>query len=342
MLLERLLIRDCFEVHYVARFVSSTYVAEGYAIHHVPSLRAIAGSFVLDTPALLRVLGQVRPHVIYQRVACAYTGVAAYFARRNHARMVWHVCHDRDLLPLPPRLTFKRPMERLNKCMVAYGARAASAVIVQSANQAAMLRKEFDRTDATQISNCHPDTVGSFEKASDRLIVTWVGNIKESKNPDAFLRLAGEFRHRPDVQFVMVGAPQMSARSWQGLRAKIGSHPNVAYVGSKPHAEVEELLACAHVLVNTSPLEGFPNTFIEAWMREVPVLSLHVNPDGVFDDDYAGICALGSYDRLRNALDTLLSDCGLRRRMGQRAAVYARQRFSIGNLDRLISVLEQN
>ena len=33
-------------------------------------------------------------------------------------------------------------------------------------------------------------------------------------------------------------------------------------------------------LVNTSDYEGFSNTFIQAWMRRVPIASLHVDPDG--------------------------------------------------------------
>ena len=340
MLLERLQTRHAFDVHYVARNVDPTHVPEGYEIHRVGSRKPIGGSFALDTFELLRVLARVRPDVVYQRVACTYTGVAAYFAQRNRVRMVWHVSSDRDLMPLPRILSWRAPIERLTKYLVNYGARAATSVVVQSETQAELLYRAFGRTDAIQISNSHAEVFGARERTVDRLVVCWIGNVKEIKNPEAFLRLAVEFRQRADVQFVMAGAPQMSDGSWRSLKARIDSLPNVTYLGLIPHDVVGELLGRAHILVNTSPLEGFPNTFIEAWMREVPVLSLQVNPDGVFDRDQNGICAAGSVDRLKSALGTLLDDRVLRERIGRRAAEFARNRFSFSNVDRLIEVLE--
>ena len=44
-------------------------------------------------------------------------------------------------------------------------------------------------------------------------------------------------------------------------------------------AEVNALLEHTDLLVNTSDYEGFSNTFIQAWMRRVPVVSLRVDPD---------------------------------------------------------------
>jgi glycosyltransferase involved in cell wall biosynthesis len=79
--------------------------------------------------------------------------------------------------------------------------------------------------------------------------------------------------------------------------AAIRATPNLEYLGEKSQDEVNELLARAHIYVNTSLFEGFANTFIQAWMRDVAVVSLHVNPDGVFDREGVGIHA-GSEDEL--------------------------------------------
>ncbi|MCB2141254.1 hypothetical protein KQH27_00940, partial [bacterium] len=50
--------------------------------------------------------------------------------------------------------------------------------------------------------------------------------------------------------------------------------------GFLPPAEVESILDSALVLLNTSELEGFPNTFLQAWRRGLPVISFF-DPGGV-------------------------------------------------------------
>ena len=133
----------------------------------------------------------------------------------------------------------------------------------------------------------------------------------------------------------------MKRTDWESLPIRIRALPNLRCLGFQPHEAIDELLSAAHVLVNTSSVEGFSNTFIEAWLREVPVVSLSVNPDGVFDGDRFGICAHESYERLRDGVEGLITDSSFRARMGQRARVFTRERFSERNIEQVSRMISR-
>jgi glycosyltransferase involved in cell wall biosynthesis len=68
--------------------------------------------------------------------------------------------------------------------------------------------------------------------------------------------------------------------------------------------------------------EGFPNTYIQSWLREVPVASLTVDPDNILVRNGIGFCS-GSYNQLRNDVQKLLESPSLREKMGKKAREYA-------------------
>ena len=72
---------------------------------------------------------------------------------------------------------------------------------------------------------------------------------------------------------------------------------NLNFLGEQSLAQVNERLWACRLVVNTSQTEGFPNTFIQAWARFVPVVSLKVDPDGVIARHQLGFCS-GDFSRM--------------------------------------------
>lgn len=77
-LIDKLVPTEQFEVSYLTRRYEPEFHPEGYKIIKVADVRSIRryGSF-FDVFRLLKLLHQIQPDVIYQRVGCAYTGIAA-------------------------------------------------------------------------------------------------------------------------------------------------------------------------------------------------------------------------------------------------------------------------
>ena len=80
--------------------------------------------------------------------------------------------------------------------------------------------------------------------------------------------------------------------------------------------------------MNTSAHEGFPNTFIQAWLRDVAVVSLNVDPDGVLDGKQVGIIA-HSEPALSQSVRRLIEDAGARAAFVRRAREHALLHLSL-------------
>ncbi len=342
LLCRHLVESDRFEVHWVSRRVHPDYRAEGYRVHDLgaPAGGLRAQAFVFDHARVDRTLRAIRPQVIYQRVGCAYTGMAARHAARHGARLVWHVASDQDLAPMSLPLTRpKRWLKYLDKLYLEHGVRHATDIVVQTAHQQTLLEKRYGRRARALIRNFHPPPAEVIDK-SGPLRVLWIANLKPLKQPEVFLRLARACVDLAPARFVMIGQGMMDTAGQRAFEHAARALPNLDYLGELPVERVNELLARAHVLVNTSTVEGFANTFIQAWMRRVPVLSLHVDPDGLLAAQGIGHCAHGDEGGLVTTLRAWLADARRREDIGRRAETYAHAHHALANVARLAALLE--
>jgi len=338
LLLEILAARGLFDITYLARDVNPSFSSPEYSIICVSyKYRIRRYSFLFDARNLLSALNSIRPEVILQRVGCAYTGIAAYYAKNNSCKMIWFVANDSDVCPSPGKFSLNYIFRFLDKKALEYGIKHADYIITQTGNEADLLFRYYGRTANAIVSNFHPLPQENIEKGR-QIEIVWVANMKPKKQPEVFLRIAKDLQSIKGVRFIMIGNAYKNEWSNNLLR-KIAAVENLEYLGKRSLDEVNEVLAKAHIFVNTSRIEGFPNTFIQAWMRKVPVVSLNINPDNVIDDKGIGFFSK-TYEQLVKHIMILINNTRLRDEMGERAQAFAFDNFSMKNAEKIIRFLE--
>jgi glycosyltransferase involved in cell wall biosynthesis len=299
----------------------------GVRLYRLPS-RSPYLSF-LNYFALRRVMFSVKAMIYYQRGVCSYTGLTIRIAKRQGALSVWASSSLMlDCFPDQMQRQWKsRPYHRWGRlsCLPAwsidriaeYGIRNANQVIVQTQEQKEAIMHTWKR-DSIVIPNAQPVPPLVSRKIEPPVIV-WLGSIKSIKRPMMFVDLAKRCSE-VDARFVMVGAPVESALSVE-LNKCLPGVPNISYLGPIAFEETNRLLQGATLLVNTSVGEGFSNTFIQAWLRNVPVVSF-VDPDGVIDRNGLGVC-VNTFEDLFLSVKKIVAAPKVIQEMGKHCRDYA-------------------
>jgi glycosyltransferase involved in cell wall biosynthesis len=102
-----------------------------------------------------------------------------------------------------------------------------------------------------------------------------VGRLDPQKRFEMLLDLAAACPHLP---FDVVGGRAGDSAYASSLLERARRLANVTLHGWVPPDEIGAFYERATALCCTSPVEGFPNTFLEAWSRGVPTVST-VDPD---------------------------------------------------------------
>jgi glycosyltransferase involved in cell wall biosynthesis len=338
VLIDALVADGGFDITYLARNVSESYTPSAYKIRRVRTCRKLTRyADFFDLPSLYTLLRNARPDVIYQTVGSAYTGATAFYARRAGARMVWQIASDVDVEPFEGGLSLNYPFRYIEKKLLEYGVRNATTIVAQTRKQDALLHRHYLRHADAVIPNFHPQPRELIDKR-EPVSVLWVANLKPLKRPELFVRLAQDLRAEGrDARFIMVGRGGNS--DWhQAILKTISASLAVDYLGERTQEQVNELLAQASILVNTSEYEGFPNTFIQAWMRQVPVISMGVDPDGVMQRIGIGVVA-NTYEQMRDGVRRFVDDSELRIETGDRARDFAMENYSERNAQEIIRML---
>ncbi len=284
--------------------------------------------FFLNYFELLRLLDYIDPDVIYQRGDRSHLGIAARWCKKNDKKLVLGIsmnlnCNKRDILNLKTNL-FSYPSRIIDGFFTFVGIENADIIIAQTNRQQQLLKQNYKR-DSILIPNGLPVPPPPFEK-NEPPIVSWIANIKRLKRPEIFIKLAEKCKNL-NVKFVYAGRPSES--SYQNmLMEKTKQLPNLEYLGEIPFEKTNELLSKSSLLVNTSSTEGFSNTYIQAWMRKTPVVTLNCDPDDLIKKYKIGFHS-GSFNQLVEDVRYLIENKDERKEMGRKARKYAVEKHDI-------------
>jgi glycosyltransferase involved in cell wall biosynthesis len=216
--------------------------------------------------------------VYYTSCAGAQVGQIAMFCQRYGRKLIFRTAHDTDCEP--DRLLIKYWRD---KKLYSYGLRKADAVLTQSVKQCERMRANFgvESTIAGMLVD-YGDVLPLRERTIDLL---WVANLRMFKRPDLFLDVC---EHLPQYRAHMIGGPVRSeAALYDTMQARASALPHVTFHGRVAYHDAGALYERARLLVNTSDSEGFPNTYLQAWSRGVPVVAFF-DPDNVIAKEGLG------------------------------------------------------
>ena len=290
-------------------------------------------TFTHRLPGLYSSLKDQKADIYYCRIR-NYRHIFSYLAAHKvKAKFILGLASDLDIMNFRSRwkYLYSQNTKRLwfifdgiiTEFIYPFLLRKANYVFVQhSGQQEMLLRKQIHSVIFKNMIDLDEVPVPSEYVRKD---FVYVGRLDKRKGFVEFFYLA---KKNPQFTFKVIGPPRHE--SGELYYKKIMKLPNVNLLGELNHFDTLKEIANSKALISTSPMEGFPNIFIEAWACGVPVLSLYVDPGDVIQAENLGVVAHGDMKTMLRGMETINTADGF----SERAKSYI-QRNHVLNEDRI-------
>jgi len=272
---------------------------------------------------LLRALRMADAMIYYQSCAGAATGLTTWFCRRKGRRFVHRLASDTDCIPGRQIIRYAR-----DRKLYEYGLYRADLILSQSARQQRLLLDNYGLSSAVAGMPVEPsEPLPLVERNID---VLWVANIRQLKRPGLVLSLA---QRLPERRFHMAGGSCAGEEQlYSDLEHRASAIRNLQWSGFLPYRKAQSLFPYARVFLSTSETEGFPNTYLQAWMPGTPVVAFF-DPDGIIEREGLGL-VVRNEDEAQQAIENLLNDPALWQSLSRQARGYAMNYHGESVIDR--------
>ena len=266
-------------------------------------------------------LNRLKPTIIYVRADESYLPLFNSSLNKAKIKLVWACSHDEKLKPhhwsdkYGPAIK-KSILRALNN---------SSLILLQTEFQKQLLSENFG-FNGKVFYNAHPLPTDIDLCRED--VVIWVGRLHKRKFPERFLSIVKKMKSNSNIKFIMVGK-RLTSKFDDEIKSTLKENPNFHYYGESEQEFIMEMLNKVKVLVNTSDSEGFSNTFIEAWLRGVPVITLKgVNPDDLITKNGVGFVC-DDIDEIQKRISEILNNSSLFSQMSLESKRMSKEKFDL-------------
>jgi glycosyltransferase involved in cell wall biosynthesis len=274
---------------------------------------------------LFRRMRNINADIYYTRGSPRLFSAVSFLCRLLNKRLIFCIANESDIGPQYLNERYNLIYRRLYRI----GLNQVDTVITQTQKQREMLKTHF-KIESTVIPNGYdlPSKQRILDHSS-REFVLWVGRShKNKKRPMRYLELAERL---PEIPFVMITHPANDGSHHKKIKKRAQSIDNLDFVGTVAPSQVHGYHREATMLINTSNWEGFPNTFLEAWRYETPVVSLHFTLNNRLKRQNIGICS-GSMEKITSDVFELHNDIDTRAKMGRKGRKYLREHYFLDDI----------
>jgi len=211
-----------------------------------------------------------QPQLIITRGASRQLFAISLFSKLIGIKLILMFASDSDLIK--GKELIARPWDRW---LFRLGLLNVSNFVVQNSKQQQLLNLKSPKSNSICIPNIWPSKP---ELGQKRDSILWVSNFRELKRPHWFIDLAKQF---PERQFIMVGGP-LDQKLFEQCQKEAIMLNNLEFLGPCPLSKTNHLFEKASLFICTSEIEGFPNTFLQAWSNQIPIITTF-DPSDCFD-----------------------------------------------------------
>ena len=339
-IIARTLARQGHEVVVVDLDIDNEFTTpEGIVVYPVKGYnKGIKGlrTFTHRLPGLYSTFIDINADIYYCRIR-EYRHIIVYMAARKvKAKFILGLASDLDILSISKRWRhfYSTNVKDLwgvfngfaGEIVYPFLLRKADRIIVQHTGQKEILEKQNIE------SVVFPNVIdtSAFKQVMDpeRKDFVYVGSLDKRKGFAEFFKIV---QLSSVHTFKVIGSPR--DRTGNHYYQRLKSFDNVTLTGRLSHEETIRQISGSKALISTSPMEGFPNIFIEAWACGIPVLSLYVDPGGVIKKEGLGKTADGNLTSLLSALDNFEYSTGF----AEKARGYIKENHEL-NSERIIEL----
>ena len=252
---------------------------DGISFLYFPYIRRVRFLAEILLPFVYFII--VRPKIVISRGADRQIAFLSFFSTLFRIKYIHFTASDDDLKQ-DGITTYKG----IDNKLYFWGLRRTKYIVIQNDIQEHLLKSKYFREQkilvVPNVWKRADYTEQNVEKDIDFL---WVGNFRDIKRPEWFLELA---KKNGSYQFAMIGGSYHESL-YQRCREESVKITNLLFHGKMDLDSVNQYFNRVKCLVCTSCVEGFPNTFLQAWSKSIPVLTTF-DPSGRVSKYGLGVC----------------------------------------------------